>query len=70
MEEQTLEQFKAMQRREMNDAISSGKLVNSLTGFVSSRMLDRSVIMNENRRIKKKWARWSKEAELKKQKTE
>ncbi len=70
MEEQTLEQFKAMQRREMNDAISSGKLVNSLTGFVSSRMLDRSVIMNENRRIKKKWAKWSKEAELKKQKTE
>ena len=54
MKEQTLEQFKAMQRREMNDAISSGKLVNSLTGFVSSRMLDRSVIMNENRRIKKK----------------
>ena len=70
MEEQTLEQFKAMQRREMNDAISSGKLVNSLTGFVSSRMLDRSVIMNENRRIKKKWAKWSKEAELKKQETE
>ncbi len=70
MEEQTLEQFKAMQRREMNDAISSGKLVNSLTGFVSSRMLDRSVIMNENKRIKKRWAKWSKEAELKKQKTE
>ncbi len=70
MEEQTLEQFKAMQRREMNDAISSGKLVNSVTGFVSSRMLDRSVIMNENKRIKKRWAKWSKEAELKKQKTE
>jgi len=70
MEEQTLEQFKAMQRREMNDAISSGKLVNSVTGFVSSRMLDRSVIMNENKRIKNKWAKWSKEAELKKQKTE
>ena len=70
MEEQTLEQFKAMQRREMNDAISSGKLVNSVTGFVSSRMLDRSVIMNENKRIKNKWAKWSKEGELKKQKTE
>tara|TARA_R110001599_G_scaffold76344_2_gene208961 strand:- start:679 stop:894 length:216 start_codon:yes stop_codon:yes gene_type:complete len=67
MKEQTLEQFKAMQRREMNDAISSGKLVNSVSGFVSSRMLDRSVMMNENKRIKKKWEKWAKETELKNQ---
>ena len=70
MKEQTLEQFKAMQRREMNDAISSGKLVNSVSGFVSSRMLDRSVMMNENKRIKKKWEKWAKETELKQQETE
>jgi hypothetical protein len=51
----------------MQEAISKGRLVNSVTGFECSRMLDRSVIMNENRRIKKKWAKWSKEPELKEQ---
>jgi hypothetical protein len=67
MENQTLQQFKDMQRRNMQEAISKGKLVNSVTGFECSRMLDRSVIMNEKRRIKKKWAKWTKESELKKQ---
>ena len=67
MENQTLQQFKDMQRRNMQEAISKGKLVNSVTGFECSRMLDRSVIMNENRRIKKKWAKWTKESELEKQ---
>ncbi len=67
MENQTLQQFKDMQRLRMQDLISKGKLVNSVTGFECSRMLDRSVIMNENRRIKKKWAKWTKESELKKQ---
>jgi hypothetical protein len=67
MENQTLQQFKDMQRRNMQDLISKGKLVNSVTGFECSRMLDRSVIMNENRRIKKKWAKWTKESELKEQ---
>ena len=67
MENQTLQQFKDMQRRRMQDLMSKGRLVNSITGFECSRMLDRSVIMNENRRIKKKWAKWTKESELKKQ---
>jgi len=67
MENQTLQQFKDMQRLRMQDLISKGKLVNSVTGFECSRMLDRSVIMNENRRIKKKWAKWTKESELKEQ---
>lgn len=67
MENQTLQQFKDMQRRNMQEAISKGRLVNSVTGFECSRMLDRSVIMNENRRIKKKWAKWTKESELKNQ---
>tara|TARA_R110002124_G_scaffold275551_1_gene446024 strand:- start:281 stop:496 length:216 start_codon:yes stop_codon:yes gene_type:complete len=67
MKEQTLEQFKAMQRLEMQDAMSRNKLVNSLSGFVCSRMLDRSVMMNENTRIKKRWKKWAKEIELKDQ---
>jgi hypothetical protein len=67
MENQTLQQFKDMQRRRMQDLMSKGRLVNSITGFECSRMLDRSVIMNENRRIKKKWAKWTKESELKNQ---
>ena len=67
MENQTLQQFKDMQRSNMQDLISKGKLVNSITGFECSRMLDRSIIMNENRRIKKKWAKWTKESELKEQ---
>ena len=67
MENQTLQQFKDMQRRNMQEAISKGRLVNSVTGFECSKMLDRSVIMNENRRIKKKWAKRTKESELKEQ---
>lgn len=67
MENQTLQQFKDMQRRNMQESISKGRLINSVTGFECSRMLDRSVIMNENRRIKKKWEKWAKESELKNQ---
>tara|TARA_R110000796_G_scaffold156544_1_gene273322 strand:+ start:318 stop:524 length:207 start_codon:yes stop_codon:yes gene_type:complete len=67
MKEQTLKQFKAMQRLEMQDAMSRNKLVNSVSGFVCSRMLDRSVMMNENKRIKKRWEKWAKETELKNQ---
>ena len=64
MENQTLQQFKDIQRRNMQEAISKGKFVNSVTGFECSKILDRSIIMNENRRIKKKWA---KQSELKEQ---
>jgi len=67
MEEQTLQQFKDMQRLDMQDLISKGRLVNDVTGFETSRMLDRSVVMNENKRIKKRWAKY---AEQSKQKTE
>ena len=67
MENQTLQQFKDMQRHNMQDLISKDRLINSVTGFECSRMLDRSIIMNENRRIKKKWAKWTKESELKEQ---
>jgi len=69
MEEQTLEQFKAMQRREMNDAISSGKPVNSLTGFVLKTGVDNEVARSENKKFKKRWRKLSKSIELKKQKT-
>ena len=67
MEEQTLQQFKDAQRRSMQDLISKGRLVNDVTGFETSRMLDRSLVMNENKRRKKKWAKY---AEQSKQKTE
>ncbi len=70
MEEQTLEQFKAMQRREMNDAISSGKPVNSLTGFVLKTGVDNEVARSENKKFEKRWSKLSKSIELKKQKTE
>ena len=69
MEEQTLEQFKAMQRREMNDAISSGKPVNSLTGFVLKTGVDNEVARSETKKFKKRWNKLSKSIELKNQKT-
>ena len=67
MENQTLQQFKDMQRHNMQDLISKSRLINSVTGFECSRMLDRSIIMNENRKNRKKWAKY---AEQSKQKTE
>jgi len=70
MEEQTLEQFKAMQRREMNDAISSGKPVNSLTGFVLKTGVDNEVARSETKKFKKRWIKLSKSIELKNQETE
>ena len=70
MEEQTLEQFKAMQRREMNDAISSGKPVNSLTWFVLKTGVDNEVARSETKKFKKRWIKLSKSIELKNQETE
>ncbi len=70
MEEQTLEQFKEMQRREMNDAISSGKPVNSLTGFVLKTGVDNEVARSETKKFKKRWSKLSKSIELKNQETE
>jgi|SaaInlV_120m_DNA_3_1039746.scaffolds.fasta_scaffold06101_3 hypothetical protein len=55
MENQTLQQFKEMQRLEMRDLISKGKLVNSVTGFEYNKSLDQSVIMNDSKKFKKRW---------------
>jgi hypothetical protein len=62
METQTLEQFKAMQRFNMQELISKGRLINSVTGFECSKMLDDSVRANEKRKIKKKWAKYAKQS--------
>ena len=55
MENQTLQQFKEMQRLEIRDLISRGKLVNSVTGFEYNKPLDQSVIMNDSKKFKKRW---------------
>lgn len=48
----TLSEFKAHQRKQMNEAIRSGKPVNPITGFVENKGHDRTALRYRERKYK------------------
>lgn len=52
MEEQTLKQFKAEQRKEMLQHISNNRLVNPITGFVKSDSHDNQIMTRRDKDYK------------------
>jgi len=55
MEIQTIKEFKAQQRKKMQNLIASGKLVNSVTGFQYKRSVDSEVSSADANSFKKRW---------------